>query len=160
VGTAGALHRSDLALRRSEEHFRALIENASDYVIIIDQAGVAHYVSPSVERMLGYRPEEVVGATPENLVHPEDLGKIAAANREVFDNPGAVVRAEFRIRHRDGRRRVFESIARTLRADSGDAGALVNARDITDRRRAEAAISRQKAYFEEILDSSRTCAAG
>jgi PAS domain S-box-containing protein len=150
---ARALHGSDLALRRSEEHFRALIENASDYVMIVDQAGAIQYASPSIERILGYRPEEILGNTPEALVHPQDLPRIHAALREVFENPGEVFRIEFRIRHRDGGWRVFENVSRTLRDDSGEGGAVANARDITDRRRAEDEMARQKAYFEGVLDS-------
>ena len=142
--TAGALHRSDLALRRSEEHFRALVENASDYVIIINPAGAVQYVSPSVERILGYRPEEVLGDEPADLVHPDDLANVYEANHEVFSHPGEGFRTEFRMRHRDGTWRVFESIARTLRADSGEAGAVVNARDITDRKAAEVALEAAK----------------
>jgi PAS domain S-box-containing protein len=148
VATAGALQRSDLALRRSEEHFRTLTENATDYVIIIDPAGVAQYVSPSVERILGYRPEEVLGDTPQHLIHPEDLATIQRANAEVFGHPGEAFRAEFRIRHRDGSWRVFESIARTLRADSGEAGALVNAWDVTDRKATEVALEAAKEEAE------------
>jgi PAS domain S-box-containing protein len=153
VTTAGALHHSDLALRRSEEHFRALIENASDYVMILDRAGAIQYVSPSVERILGYRPEEMLGGGTERMVHPDDLATVYRAMEKVFEHPGDVFRAEFRIRHRDGSWRVFENVARTLRADSGAAGAVANARDITDRRRAEDEIARQKSYFEDILDS-------
>jgi PAS domain S-box-containing protein len=151
--TAGAVHRSDLALRRSEEHFRALIENASDYVMIVDQQGAIQYVSPSVERILGFRPDEVLGENSERLVHPDDLANLYEAMRNVFAHPGEVFRAEFRVRHRDGSWRVFENVTRTLRADSAEAGALANARDITDRRLAEDEIARQKAYFEGILDS-------
>ncbi|HEX8359654.1 MAG TPA: PAS domain S-box protein [Longimicrobium sp.] len=150
---ARALHGSDLALRRSEEHFRALIENASDYVMIVDRGGAIQYASPSIERILGYRPDEVLGDTPDQLVHPHDLARVREALRQVFARPGEVIRTEFRIRHRDGGWRVFENVGRTLRDDSGEAGAIANARDITDRRRAEDETARQKAYFEGILDS-------
>jgi PAS domain S-box-containing protein len=142
--TAGALHRSDLALRRSEEHFRALIEHASDFVTIVDRAGRIQYASPSVERVLGYPPEEVLGRGPERLIHPEDLVLARQAIDEVFDHPGEAFRAELRIRHRDGSWRTIENLARTLRDDSGEAGAVANARDVTDRRAAEVALQEAK----------------
>lgn len=153
IGTAGALHRSNLALRRSEEHFRALIENSSDYVMILDRQGSIQYVSPSVERILGYRAADMLGSTPDRVIHPDDIGKVHETLNEVFSHPGEIFRTEFRIRHGDGGWRVFENITRTLRTDSGDAGAVSNARDITDRCLAEEEIERQKAYFEDILDS-------
>jgi PAS domain S-box-containing protein len=144
VTTAGALHRSDLALRRSEEHFRALIENGSDCIMIIDPEGAITYAAPSVEKILGYGPEEVLGSRPEMLIHPEDLVKLSEAMGAVFGTPGEVVQLEYRIRHRDGGWRVFESLARTLRVDSVDAGAVVNARDITPHKEAEEALRRAK----------------
>lgn len=153
ITTAGALHRSDMTLRRSEEHFRALVENTSDYVMMFDVEGVVQYVSPSVEPLLGYRPEEVLGDTPEGLIHPDDLDTLREAMARIFGSPGEVSCDEFRIRHRDGSWRAFEFVCRTLRADSASAGGISTGRDITDRRRAEDEIARQKAYFEDILDS-------
>ncbi|MGI9182541.1 MAG: ATP-binding protein [Longimicrobiaceae bacterium] len=148
VTTAGALHRSDLALRRSEEHFRALIENGSDYIMIIGQDGAISYASPSVERILGYKPEEVLGNKPDGILHPDDLPKVYEAMGVIFGKPGEVVRLEFRIRHRDGSWRVFESFGRTLRVDSVEAGAVANARDITDRKAAEVALQQAKEEAE------------
>lgn len=144
---------SEEALRRSEEHFRALIENSSDYIMIVDPRGAITYVGPSVERILGYTPEEVLGDTPDAMVHPDDLPAVYEALGRVFAQPGSVVRTEFRIRHRDGSWRVMESFGRMLRPDTPEAGAVANGRDITDRRRAEDEVARQKAYFEEILES-------
>lgn len=59
--TAGALNRTDLALRRSEEHFRRIIENASDFASILRPGGVNTYQSPAIEHILGYKPEEIAG---------------------------------------------------------------------------------------------------
>jgi PAS domain S-box-containing protein len=144
VTTAGALHRRDVALRRSEEHFRTLIENGSDYIMIFDQEGAITYVGPSVERILGYRPEEVLGTRLEALIHPDDFDKVQEAAAAIFTTPGDVVRFEFRIRHRDGSWRVFESFGRTLHVDSAEAGAVANARDITPHTEAEEALRRAK----------------
>lgn len=141
------------ALRHSEEHFRALIENGSDFIMIVDQTGAISYVGPSVERILGYQPHEVLGATPERLVHPGDLPAVYDALSQVFGNPGKVVETEFRIRHRNGSWRIFESFGRTLRSNGPEGGAVANARDITERRLAEDEIARQKTYFEEIIGS-------
>src|SRR5690606_3081988 len=113
--------------------------NASDYVMILSREGAIQYVSPSVERILGYRPEEVLGDMPERVVHPEDVDNVYRALANVFAHPGEVFRVECRIRHRDGGWRVFENVARTLPAEAGEAGAVANGRDITDRKEAEVA---------------------
>ena len=144
---------SDLALRRSEEHFRALIENGSDYIMIVARTAAITYVGPSVERILGYRPEELMGLRPEDLVHPSDHERVYATLAKIVENPGVVATVEYRVRHRDGSWRLFENFGRTLHSDTADAGVVANGRDITDRRSAENEIARQKAYFEEILES-------
>jgi PAS domain S-box-containing protein len=155
VGTAGALHRSELALRRSEEHFRTLIENGSDYIMIFDRTGSITYVGPSVERILGYRPEEVLAiGRVEALVHPEDVARVGEAVAAIFAAPGEVVRLEFRVRHRDGGWRVFESFGRTLRVDSAEAGAVANARDITPHAEAEEALRRAKEEAEQAREEA------
>jgi PAS domain S-box-containing protein len=148
VTTAGKLHRSDLALRRSEEHFRTLIENGSDYIMIFDPEGAITYVGPSVERILGYRLEEVLGIKLAALVHPDDLTRVHEAIAAIFAAPGEVVQLEFRIRHRDGSWRVFESFGRTLHVDSVEARAVANARDITPHKEVEEALFHAKEEAE------------
>ena len=72
--------RSEEALRQSEEHLRALIENATDIITVLNRDGTRQYVSPSVERSIGYKPEELIGKSPFELVHPDD----AAELRQLF----------------------------------------------------------------------------
>ena len=145
--TAGALHRSDVALRRSEEHFRALIENSSDCVMIFDRDGSISYVGPSVERILGYRMSEVVGTRPEDLVHPDDVPAVQATIAAIFRAPGESVPLECRLRHSDGSWRVFESLGRTLNGDPDRA--VANARDITSHKEADAALLHAKEAAEK-----------
>jgi PAS domain S-box-containing protein len=135
--TAGALQSAERALRQSEEHVHALIESGSGYIMIFDREGAITYVGPSVEKLLGYRPEQVLGKRTETLIHPGDLPHVHQMIGAIFAAPGKVVRLEFRIRAEDGSWRVFESLGRTLRADSGDSGAVVNARDVTAHKEAE-----------------------
>jgi PAS domain S-box-containing protein len=58
---------------RAERWFRSLVQNSSDIIAIYEDDGTVRYVSPAVERVLGYRPEELVGTSPFNHVHPEDV---------------------------------------------------------------------------------------
>jgi PAS domain S-box-containing protein len=153
VERTAELAETNEALRRSEQHFRALIENGSDYIMIVDSTAAITYVGPSSERLLGWKPEEMLGMRPESLLHPEDAPSAYQALGTILENPGMVHVAEYRMRHRDGRWRVFESYGRTLLEDAADAGVVVNARDVTDRKLTEDELARQKAYFEEILDS-------
>jgi PAS domain S-box-containing protein len=61
------------ALKRSQERYKTLVENLNDAIFTLDSAGLIIYMSPVVERLLGYRPEEVIGECFAEFVHPEDL---------------------------------------------------------------------------------------
>lgn len=141
-------------LRHSEAHFRALVENGLDMITILNGDATIHYSSPSVERMLGYAPAELIGATHFEFVHPHDLPKVMGALTRATQNTGVSQTLEFRFRHKDGSWRVLESITRNLLEDAAIGGLLVNSRDITDRRQAEEALEASEEYASCIIDSS------
>jgi two-component system, cell cycle sensor histidine kinase and response regulator CckA len=121
------------ALERREEHYRSLIENSMDLISILNLDGTIRYVSPSHERMLGYPLDELVGRNVLSFVHPDDRARVQAALAQ--GNNGRPV--ECRIRHCDGSWRVLESFSRDLSHVAGVNGMVVNARDITERKRLE-----------------------
>ncbi len=121
------------ALERREEHYRSLIENSMDLISILSLDGTIRYASPSHERMLGYPLDELVGRNVVSFVHPDDKARVQAAL--VNGNNGRPV--ECRIRHSDGSWRILESFSRDLSHVAGVNGMVVNARDITERRRLE-----------------------
>src|SRR5207247_29151 len=90
------------ALRRSEEHFRSLIENALDIVTVIGEDGTFQYASPSVERLLGYRPGELLQRNVFQFVHPDDVPLVAEALARALKDPAAAQMEAVRFRHRDG----------------------------------------------------------
>ncbi|HEV2132092.1 MAG TPA: PAS domain S-box protein [Longimicrobiaceae bacterium] len=148
-----ARKQAEQALQEREEQFRRLIENSSDYIMIVDSSAAITYVGPSAERLLGYTPEEMIGKRPVDMVHPDDVPQVMATLQDIVTYPGEARLAEFRIRHKDGSWRVFENLGKTLSPHSADEGVVANGRDITERKRAEAELIRQKAYFEGIIDS-------
>ncbi|HEX8362702.1 MAG TPA: PAS domain S-box protein [Longimicrobium sp.] len=130
------------ALRRSEQHFRRLIENAQDNILIVDETGTMTYQSPSVERILGHTPEELVGKNAFEYIHPDDVPAVAGALGSVFATPGHVGHAEYRFRHKDGTWRYLEAFGQTLSPVSAEEGVVCNIRDVTERRMAEEAMRR------------------
>ncbi len=124
-------------LQRREEHFRSLIENASDLITILDEDGTIRYQSPSIERMLGYKPEELLNKNIVEFLHPEDVPNVLDALTYAIRNSGVAPSIEFRFRHTDGSWRVLEAISNNPPADSAVAGVVVNSRDITERKQAE-----------------------
>ena len=125
------------AIRRSEEHFRSLIENASDIITVVDPHGVIHYTSPSVARTLGHPADRLDHHNLLDFVHPDDADGLADALGNSADAGRAPAAAEFRFRHADGAWRILEGIAEGLREDSGGRRIVVNSRDITERREFE-----------------------
>lgn len=121
------------ALERREEHYRSLIENSMDLISILNLDGTIRYVSPSHERILGYPLDELVGKNVLGFVHPHDKARVQGALES--GNNGQPV--ECRARHADGSWRVLESFSRDLSHVAGVNGMVVNARDITERKRLE-----------------------
>ena len=127
--------RIEERLRESEERFRALIQNALDIIMVTDVDGTKRYMSPSVERMLGYRPEEMLGTNTADYVHPDDLEKGFKELAEALAKPGVhPVAVETRVRHKDGTWRWLEGIANNLLKDPSVRGLVFNHRDVTERK--------------------------
>ena len=141
--------RAEEALRASEERFRSLVQHSSDTITILESDATIRYVSPSVERMLGYQPEDLVGRCAFDFIHPDDLPKVMDVFAEGIQTPGAIRSVEYRFRHRDGSWRSLESTGSNLLDSPGVMGVVVNSRDVTERKRAEEALQRAKDELEK-----------
>ncbi|MCA1718348.1 MAG: PAS domain S-box protein [Actinobacteria bacterium] len=138
--------RIEERLRESEGRFRALIQNALDIIMVTDADGTIRYMSPSVERTLGYRPEEMLGTNTGEYVHPDDLEKGFKELAEALAKPGVhPVAVETRVRHKDGTWRWLEGIANNLLEDPSVRGLVFNHRDVTERKQAERELARRAA---------------
>jgi PAS domain S-box-containing protein len=129
---------TEQALLESEARFRALIENSLEITAILDADSVVRYVSPSVERILGYSPEELTGATSLDFVHPDDVAEVGAIFARATADPGVMQTNEFRARHKDGSWRLMEAVGLNLLDDPAVRGMVVTSRDVTQRRALEA----------------------
>jgi diguanylate cyclase (GGDEF)-like protein/PAS domain S-box-containing protein len=158
IGYVGIIHdvteraSAEAALRASEERFRSLMENALDTTALVALDGTVHYVSPSVERVIGIRPEALVGRKGLDLVHPDDLQPVMSLLAEIVANPGSTATAEIRFRGEDGEWRLQEAIGKTFEA--GSELVVVNFRDITERRAAEAALRESEVRFRLMVEGS------
>jgi two-component system, cell cycle sensor histidine kinase and response regulator CckA len=143
------------AMRRSEARFRSLIENASEGVLILSAEGLIVYLSPAVERMLGYPPDLMIGRTPFELVHPDDLGDVQESFVNVMSPEGHGKSVEFRCRHYDGSWRVLHIIGTDLRHDPAVNGIVVNMIDTTTHRSLE-----QQLHHSQRLEAVGRLAGG
>ncbi|HSF38657.1 MAG TPA: EAL domain-containing protein [Thermoanaerobaculia bacterium] len=129
--------RAEEALRESEERFRALVQNASDLIAILDRQGTVLYESPSHWRLLGYEPEDHLGRSILDLVHAEDRPLVEESLRQLVDAPGEALAIEYRLQDGKGLWRVIESMAANLLEHPAVQGIVLNSHDITDRKNAE-----------------------
>jgi diguanylate cyclase (GGDEF)-like protein/PAS domain S-box-containing protein len=129
--------RAEDALHISQERFRALVQNASDLLSILDREARVLYHSPSLSRLLGFEFEERVGNYAFERLHPEDRPRLEKHFQEILSTPGQSLRTEFRIENRQGQMRVLESIFTNLLDNPAVHGVVVNSRDISERKTAE-----------------------
>ncbi|GBF34298.1 adenylate/guanylate cyclase [Desulfocucumis palustris] len=142
------------ALQESEARLRRITDNMLDLISQTDIRGKYLYVSPSHGPVLGYKPEYFQEKTIFDFLHPEDLKRIT----EEFYNSmrtSSSGKAEYRFRHADGRYLWLETVGNPLFDDSWSVtGAIFSSRDITRRKQAEEEAVRQKAYFQQLFESS------
>ncbi len=117
--------------------FRSLIENAFDIISILSSDGTIVYESPSVNRTLGFAPDELVGRNAFEFVHPDDVPAVQAAFLDVIANKMTGQGIEFRFLHKDGSWRYLQLTGTNLMQDAYVEGIVVNSRDVTERRLAE-----------------------
>lgn len=142
--------QAEQALREKEESFRSLIENALDIITTIGNDGIIRYESPSIERVLGYKPEELIDRSIWDFIHPEDITSVVNSLTEVIKNPKNAVAIELRFKHQKGEWRILEAIGKHLVQPSGEISIVLNSRDITDRKQTEAKLQKQ-AQSERLL---------
>ncbi|MDE3075096.1 MAG: PAS domain S-box protein [Chloroflexota bacterium] len=147
--------QAERELKKSEARFRALTENVSEIITIVDRDGIISYVSPSAQRVLGLSLQGPVGQGIFEHVHPDDAPTVKTALEQAMTNPGASGPLEIRVRHRDGSWRIMEALARNLLDDPAIRGLVVTSRDITQQRQAERELHRAQRRVREAEERLR-----
>lgn len=144
--------RAEEALAESEKHFRALIENGSDFITELDLQGRFRYQSPSIERVFGYQQNELFGKSAFEFIHPEDVARVKDTFSIGVAKPGSSYAIEFRFRHRDGSWRVLEAVGKLVMNPEGFTGVIASSRDVTERKRGEERIESLNRTLRAIRD--------
>lgn len=144
--------RAEAALKESEERFRLLAESANDLVCLHDAGGRYLYLSPSCRRLLGYEPEELAGTDPYDLLHPDDAARIRSGIHDPVFSARTTTSGTYRIRKKSGEYVWLETLAEPILDEAGNVTGLHTAsRDITERKRAEAALAEAARLRSEFL---------
>jgi PAS domain S-box-containing protein len=141
--------------------FYSLIQNSSDSITIVKEDGTVYFVTPSVERMVGYTPDELIGHNAFRMVHPDDLSMVADAFAKVIRNPHVPLTAQYRFRHKNGSWAVIESTGSNQLNNPHIAGVVINSRDVTEREKILEALreseEKYRLLFEKESDAIILC---
>ena len=148
------IHRIRRQLVESEELFRLISENAADLIAVVDMEGRRIYNSLSYEKVLGYTAEELKASTGLEQIHPDDRERVLEA-AATARRTGKGRTVEYRIRHKDGSWRVFESTASVIFDHKVQPEKLVIVnRDITERKSAAEALELSEAGFRSVVEGA------
>ena len=151
LAVEGASLAEDLHRRQSEARFRSLVAHSSDLITVLDANGIVTYQSPSIERVLGYRADEVEGTRFGWLLTEADRSRL---DQLVAGDGGGSTDAhtfECSLVHRDGTSLRFEVQHTDLLQDEHVGGIVLNGRDVSERKAFEEQLAHQ-AFHDPVTN--------
>jgi PAS domain S-box-containing protein len=146
--------RLERELRESEERYRFLVENAPDIIFSIDTSGDFIYVSESVHRALGYRPDEVIGHPFRDIIFYEDPTQTGIRWADMEADPTLEITSRLVLIHKDGQHIPFEASSRGVVVDGVFVGIHGSARDVSERERLEAELRASEERYRFLVENS------
>ena len=141
------------ALRKSEEKYRAMVENISDVIFMVDNGGKITYISPTIEKITSYKQTEIMGSMLSTFVHPEDLEGLMDSIIKGFLNHERSPQ-EFRIFDKDGSLKYLRTSGQTIIKDGKVMGVTGVFSDITKSKMMEAALKDSEQRLKAVLYGS------
>jgi diguanylate cyclase (GGDEF)-like protein/PAS domain S-box-containing protein len=137
------VHERTAELQASRQRFEALVQHSSDVVTVVDRTGLVAYQSGSIERILGYQPDELQGRLIYDLMEPEETRDLVAALEQAASEDMRIHTMLTTWRHATGRRCRVEITVTNLLANPDVRGLVLNTRDVTDRVELEEQLTEQ-----------------
>ncbi|MEH0154592.1 PAS domain S-box protein [Limibacter armeniacum] len=139
----------------SQKRMQVLLENASEVITIFEENGSIRYVSPSVKPILGYTTDEVTGSYGQEFVHQDSMQHFQKFFEQLAsDNTSTTHTIQYEFKQKDGSTVWLEATGKNLLSDPAINGIVMNARDITERRRAEQE-KRMRSQMQSLSENSR-----
>ena len=149
---AARLKKTLTALKYSEEYFRSLIENATDIVTIIDSKGGFIYASPSMKRILGYNPKDMIGKNIFDYVHPDEKQLMFSIFEKRIRGEKVPKNSEYRFKHYDGHWCTLVSTSENLLDHPAIKGFVINTRNISEQKLAQEALKKSYLGLEHQVE--------
>ncbi|MFX1469799.1 MAG: PAS domain S-box protein [Promethearchaeota archaeon] len=150
-----AYKKAEKKLRESEERFRSLVETTSDWIWEVDANSIFTYVSPKIKEILGYKPEEVIGITPFNLMPEDEAERVENIFQTIIESDQSFKILENTNLHKDGSLRVLETSGVPIFDEKGKVlGYRGISRDITQRKKAEQNLQESEEMYRNLFNST------
>jgi len=154
IEQAVSAFRSQRRLERTRRRFKTLVEEANDAILVVDTTGNILYATPATRHILGKSPDDLVGTSGFDPIHPDDVDAVQAELAQLLADPEYRARVEFRYRHADGSWIWLEIRGRNLIDNDDIAGIVVYARDVDDRKEKELALERHEQTFQAMFENA------
>ncbi len=148
------LRAAETELHQREKYFRALTEDSLDVISIVDRDGTYIYLSPSVERVTGFAPKDLVGKSIYSLMHADDVPDAKQTLQRAIDNPGQLVKFQYLLQYKDGSWHHHEANAQNRFADPDIRGLVAHSRDVSDRWRAEEELRKSEKQYRLLFHNN------
>ncbi|HKL17641.1 MAG TPA: PAS domain S-box protein, partial [Halalkalibaculum sp.] len=142
-------------LSKEKERYQLITDNATDMVVRNKPDGTFTYVSPSAEKLVGYKPEELMGRTFYEFFHPDDLDQLEETHEAIMNNPGTH-KVSYRFKTKSGEYKWLESSIQAIRdSKTGEVTEVQGSiRDITERKEYEQKLEKERNLFKKLTESS------
>lgn len=164
-------HRMEKELKVNRAYWQALTENASDIVLLVNKDGKITYGSPSIQRLVGYQPAELMNMNVVERIHADDISSLSQIIPKIFESSQKVHKFMFRFKHKDNHWTNLEGLIRNKLQSPDIGGFVLNIRDVTERVQMETALLQSnqelettlvnlKATQEQLIERERLAAIG
>ena len=142
------------AVRRTENHFRALIEKAPDGITLVGVDGKIKYTSPSARKMFGYDLDDDINESPLEHIHPDDLSSVLKAMNDLIQDPACIPTLEYRYKHKNSTYYWVESTLSNQLAEPSVQAVVINFRNITERKLIEKTLFESERYYRALIENA------
>jgi PAS domain S-box-containing protein len=146
--------QAESALAASERRFRSLVQNSSDLVTIVSPDGTILYASDSAGRIVGHTPGSLVGTNLLSYVEDREVPLVQGLLQSANGKPSASGPVEFSLRRADGSPVWLEAVGTNLTNDATIRGIVLNARDVSERKRADRALRESEERYRDLFDNA------